>query len=181
MKQHFSPGSTTFTCTACGRRTRDTGVQSVGSTLCPQDYELAGIYNELQDHGEEALTPLADDIRAMCNEIVAAGGTLDSDAQELLAVIDKQAESAAEQQPVGVLAELDRRIELEAMFGDASGAIVLRKVRAAVAELVEAGQELVAAQADYDRLDAPGGAKWDRLSLARERHAAALARVGGEA
>lgn len=44
----------TFNCTVCGRATRHTGVQSVGSKLCPQCYDLAGIENEISDGHCEA-------------------------------------------------------------------------------------------------------------------------------
>jgi hypothetical protein len=56
----------TFQCDCCGRRTRHTGVQSVGSTLCPQCFTLAGIENEISD-GHSTL----EDRRATIDELVA--------------------------------------------------------------------------------------------------------------
>ena len=44
-----------------------------------------------------------------------------------------------------------------------------------VAELIAAAQELDAAQAHYDAIDAPGGKRTDRLDAARNRLRAALA------
>ena len=81
----FQAGSGAFKCAACGRKTRHTGVQSVGSELCSEDYELAGIYNVHQDGGD--LAPYASEIRNLCAAIVEKGGTLDSDAEELLSLI----------------------------------------------------------------------------------------------
>lgn len=78
---------------------------------------------------------------------------------------------------IDVLAVLDCRVR-EVEQDGISRATELREARAAVAELIEAGKELVDAQADYDAIDFPGGRRLDRLSAARERHAAALARVG---
>lgn len=82
----FQRGAAAFTCSACGRLTRHTGVQSVGSTLCPQDYELAGLYNEFQDEGAEAIHAQATEVRRLCASLVAAGGKLDGDARELLSI-----------------------------------------------------------------------------------------------
>lgn len=50
---------------------------------------------------------------------------------------------------------------------------------AIVASLISAARELISAQADYDRLDAPGGAKWDRLQAARFTHAEVTAKFNG--
>jgi hypothetical protein len=46
----FQRGSGVFTCTCCGGRTRDTGVQSIGSELCADCYELAGMDNACNDN-----------------------------------------------------------------------------------------------------------------------------------
>lgn len=84
---------------------------------------------------------------------------------------------------IDVLAVMDRAAPIigNSDHGDAYAVLtMLPEARAAVAELIEAGKELQAAQAHYDALDCPGGARWDRLVAARERHAAALARVQGE-
>jgi hypothetical protein len=80
----FRKGETTFKCGCCGRLTRHTGVQSVGSETCPECYELAGIYNEYQDGADMA--GYADSIRALTETIVERGGKLDSDARELMAL-----------------------------------------------------------------------------------------------
>lgn len=45
----FKPGRSTHPCDVCGRITRETNAVSVGSKLCPQCWDLAGIENELQD------------------------------------------------------------------------------------------------------------------------------------
>ena len=49
MVNGFVQGSSTFVCIECGKTTRYTGVQSVGSELCPYCYELAGYENALND------------------------------------------------------------------------------------------------------------------------------------
>ena len=82
---HFQHGGA-FKCIACGRMTRHTGVQSVGSELCSEDYELAGIYNVHQDGGD--LAPYAGEIRELCAAITKKGGALDGDAELLLSLID---------------------------------------------------------------------------------------------
>ena len=83
----FQRGSGCFVCEACGRRTRDTGTQSVGSRLCPDCYEIAGFYNTLQDEGEEGVKVYARSIRAHCANIVRKGGKLDGDAEHLLEIV----------------------------------------------------------------------------------------------
>jgi hypothetical protein len=80
----FQRGSAVFNCSACSRSTRHTGVQSVDSELCPQCYDLAGIYNVYQDNGVDGLKPYHADIVRLCGEITAKGGILDSDSQFLL-------------------------------------------------------------------------------------------------
>jgi hypothetical protein len=81
---HFQRGTGAFTCAACGRLTRHTGVQGGDSELCAQDWELAGIYNVHQD-GDD-LTPYRAQILRLTSEILEKGGALDSDARELLAI-----------------------------------------------------------------------------------------------
>lgn len=49
----FTKGSATFICDCCGHNTRNTGVQSIGSKICPACYELAGLENMLSDEGKE--------------------------------------------------------------------------------------------------------------------------------
>lgn len=81
-------GSGIFKCECCGRQTRDTGAQAVGSRLCPQCWELSGYYNEYQDGVSE---DWGDDVKASirnwCAEIVAKGGELDGDFKELLEIV----------------------------------------------------------------------------------------------
>ena len=91
QNSHFKRGSGMYQCECCGRNTRDTGEQGFGTKLCPDCWELAGIYNTLQDEGEEGVKPYADEIRARCANIVAKGGTLDGDAKELLAAVGEGA------------------------------------------------------------------------------------------
>lgn len=68
MKSHrFNRGQTTYHCDVCGRLTRFTGVQSVGSKLCPHCYDLAGIENEISD-GHATLA----ERRGVIDELVAA-------------------------------------------------------------------------------------------------------------
>ena len=85
---HFQRGSGAFKCSACGRLTRQTGVQgNSDSELCPQDWELAGIYNVHQDAGSaDDLAPYHRRILQLTSEILEKGGQLDGDARELLAI-----------------------------------------------------------------------------------------------
>lgn len=70
----FRLGSGCFNCSDCSRKTRHTGEQAMGSDLCPQCWEVAGIYNELQDgmiteaEYDQAILPYH-------NEVVTLGGT----------------------------------------------------------------------------------------------------------
>lgn len=90
-RKHFARGSGVFSCTSCHRQTRMSAAAGCGALgfekMCEQCYELAGLYNTYQDGGAEALAQYAPDIRAMCQTIVARGGTLDGDAQTLLEVV----------------------------------------------------------------------------------------------
>lgn len=95
---HFGQGGA-FKCEACGRKTRDTGVQGYGIKLCPQDYELAGIYNTYQDEGEEGIAEYAAEIKQLTAEIVEKGGKLDGDAQELLAATQEPEPAPAKAAP----------------------------------------------------------------------------------
>lgn len=83
-RNRFQRGLGCFECECCGRKTRDTGVQNLTPT-CSDCYELAGIYNCLQDG--ESVTEYADEIRWRTGNITDKGGNLDSDARELLAAI----------------------------------------------------------------------------------------------
>src|SRR5262245_61070787 len=63
----------TYACAVCGRKTRNTGVQSLGSKTCPQCYELAGIENEISD-GFATLEERRAQIDGYLAEIVEKGG-----------------------------------------------------------------------------------------------------------
>lgn len=63
----------TYQCNSCGRRTRNTGAQSLGSELCPQCWDLAGIENEISD-GYTTAEKSADQIRHAVADIEAKGG-----------------------------------------------------------------------------------------------------------
>ena len=78
-------GGSVYTCDCCGRRTRHTGAQSLGSTLCPQCYDLAGIENEISD-GYTTLADAREQIDALLAEIRAKGGNPDESFSALLAV-----------------------------------------------------------------------------------------------
>ena len=45
----FRRGTGCYTCSSCGKRTRNTGDQSLGSTLCPRCWEESGDENMVQD------------------------------------------------------------------------------------------------------------------------------------
>jgi hypothetical protein len=80
-------GSGIFKCNCCGRKTRYTGEQAMCSEMCPDCWELAGLYNEYQDGESENWTQWTKDaIKARCANIVAKGGELDGDAEELLEI-----------------------------------------------------------------------------------------------
>lgn len=70
-------GGSVFACRCCTRKTRYAG-QGIGTELCPQCYELAGIDNMLNDEGRKA----TDAERAECNryiaEIQAKGGNIEN-------------------------------------------------------------------------------------------------------
>lgn len=69
---HFSRGSAVFTCDCCGRRTRHTGVQSVGSETCPQCYDLAGYQNSVWDG--DPIADIAPERDRLLAAAVKAGG-----------------------------------------------------------------------------------------------------------
>jgi len=76
----------TFKCEICGRGTRHTGVQSLGSDLCPQCFELAGIENGVSDYGDEALADYGDRVPALVAELTAKGADV-SAWEDLLAKV----------------------------------------------------------------------------------------------
>ena len=87
-RNRFARGSGVYQCRICKRQTRLTGDASAAdANMCDDDWELAGIYNAYQDEGINGITDYADEIRARTANIVAKGGTLDGDAQELLNAI----------------------------------------------------------------------------------------------
>lgn len=91
----FQRGSACFTCRACGRATRATGGNdNEHIRLCVDCCEIAGIYNTYQDEGADGIREYADTIRAHAANITAKGGTLDSDALELLAIANAPAVTA---------------------------------------------------------------------------------------
>jgi hypothetical protein len=75
MVKHFRRGSAVYKCECCGRGTRDTGVQSLGSKLCPQCYELAGIENDISD-GNVTREEMGPRISQYIAEIVVKGGNV---------------------------------------------------------------------------------------------------------
>ena len=76
-------GGSTYKCDCCGRLTRYTGEQSLGSKTCPQCWNLAGLENEISD-GHETLASLRPRIDALLAEIRAKGGNPDEAFADLL-------------------------------------------------------------------------------------------------
>jgi hypothetical protein len=72
-KQHGS----TYTCDTCGRETRNTGAQSMGSKLCPDCFDLCGIDNEISD-GHATIEERRADIDALIAKIESKGTLHDS-------------------------------------------------------------------------------------------------------
>lgn len=75
MISKFRRGSLVFACNVCGRKTRETGVQSVGNKICPQCYELAGLENEISDH-YTTFAEVEGSIRSLVAEVEAKGGNV---------------------------------------------------------------------------------------------------------
>ena len=69
----FTRQNTTYKCDVCGRLTRHTGAQALGSQLCPQCWELAGIENEICD-GYRTLAEAETVIAGYVKEIKDKGG-----------------------------------------------------------------------------------------------------------
>jgi len=70
-------GTGIFPCEACGRKTRETGAQSLSSRTCPECYEIAGIENSLSDghyEGDAGRDALIAEIAALQTVIIAKGG-----------------------------------------------------------------------------------------------------------
>jgi hypothetical protein len=68
-------GGSTYTCDCCARLTRHTGAQALGSKLCPDCWDLAGLENEISD-GVATSADHADRIRALTASLAAKGGHL---------------------------------------------------------------------------------------------------------
>lgn len=73
MASRFQRGSGCYKCEACGRKTRNTGAQSMGSKTCEQCWDLAGIENEISD-GHETVETLRESIQSLLAKIEANGG-----------------------------------------------------------------------------------------------------------
>lgn len=71
--RQFGGGGSTYDCDCCGRRTRYTGVQSMGSKLCPQCFDLAGIENDISD-GHSTVEDNRAEATRLIAEIAAKGG-----------------------------------------------------------------------------------------------------------
>lgn len=79
-------GGSTYKCECCGRGTRNTGSQSLGSKTCPQCWDLAGIENEISD-GHCTLEERRTLIDELLAEIRAKGGNPDAEFAKLLPVV----------------------------------------------------------------------------------------------
>lgn len=79
VKNTFERGRSTFKCQDCGHTTRETGVQSIGSDLCPDCFELAGQVNAFSDTDDFD----HDYVRTLCANIRKKGGKVSSEYAEL--------------------------------------------------------------------------------------------------
>jgi hypothetical protein len=91
MRNGFKFGRSTYRCEDCGHMTRHTGVQSLDSDLCPDCYEIAGIYNLYQDYGADSdeLKQYLRDVPGYCASIEDKGGKLCADARFLLGLASR--------------------------------------------------------------------------------------------
>jgi hypothetical protein len=96
-----------YACDCCGRQTRHTGAQSVGSKLCAQCYELAGIENEISD-GYTTLDEARGKIDGLFAEIEAKGGKPRENFVDLLAPV--AVEPVAEPTPTAALVPMQTAI-----------------------------------------------------------------------
>lgn len=71
-RSRFRPGETTYICGICGRRCRAVD-QAVGSRLCQQCWDLAGLENSLND-GVMSLGIAQTEAKALLAIIVERGG-----------------------------------------------------------------------------------------------------------
>jgi len=84
MNRHFSKfAGSTYSCICCGRKTRYTGRQSMGSKTCPQCFELAGLENMISD-GNATVEELRREIDPLLAEIRSKGGNPDESFAALL-------------------------------------------------------------------------------------------------
>jgi len=89
-KNTFIPGTSTFKCESCGRLTRFTGEQSMGSKICPECHTIAGEVNHLSDNGKLYDNPEL--ILSMFAEIQTKGGTVPA----YFAQVEELAKAASE-------------------------------------------------------------------------------------
>lgn len=72
--RHFQRhGRGVFNCAICGRGTRQSTQDSADSELCPQDWDLAGLDNTVNDNGLDPSEYAAERDRLLA-AIVARGG-----------------------------------------------------------------------------------------------------------
>ena len=70
----FQRGSGVYVCRVCERRTRATGVQALGSELCPQCWDLAGWDNSVND-GNSTLDEVMAERDRLLREAIKGGGS----------------------------------------------------------------------------------------------------------
>lgn len=74
-----------YVCETCSRKTRHNGSQSMGSKLCAQCFELAGLSNEISD-GHQTKAELHPQIDRLLAEIRSKGGNPDESFPEFVEV-----------------------------------------------------------------------------------------------
>jgi len=90
----FRPGRSTYNCDICKRLTRETGAQSIGSHLCPQCWDLAGLENEISD-GMETVETYKDNIVGIVKELEAKGGDVSDWIKTFPTIFTEQAQIRA--------------------------------------------------------------------------------------
>lgn len=80
----FQRGSGVFNCAVCKRATRDTGNAAVGSELCSECYDLAGMDNECNDNGR---APTERDVKVR-DQLLASIASKKGDVQRVIAAND---------------------------------------------------------------------------------------------
>lgn len=74
VKNRFEKGSGVYTCRMCSRKTRATGEDNQYVQLCYECFDLAGIENQISDHGS---TPELESKRlALRKAVLSKGGKL---------------------------------------------------------------------------------------------------------